>query len=95
MRAGAGPGRGGLCGGGRGERTGYFSAAEAAAAMGCRDHVLFLPDAANSACYQELYREYCQLYDYFGKGGNGVMERLYERKHSARQRAIEKKVNGL
>ena len=74
-----------------GESTGYLSAAEAADAMGCRDHVIFVPDEANSVCYQELYREYCQLYDYFGKGGNGVMERLYERKHSARQRAIEKR----
>ena len=48
----------------------------AAAAMGRRNEGVYQPIAANVAAYDELYREYHALHDYFGRGGNDVMHRL-------------------
>ena len=45
-------------------------------AMGDRCCKVFQPDAAKGQIYEQLFREYKMLHDYFGKGGNSVMERL-------------------
>ena len=37
---------------------------------------VYTPDPENQALYQKLYEEYVTLQDYFGRGGNAVMERL-------------------
>jgi L-ribulokinase len=36
----------------------------------------FTPDPAAHAVYEQLYSEYLQLHDYFGRGGNQVLKRL-------------------
>lgn len=38
----------------------------------------YYPIAENVKIYDALYREYKQLHDYFGAGGNAVMDRLYD-----------------
>ena len=48
----------------------------AAAAMGGREVGVYQPVPANVAAYDELYREYLELHDHFGRGGNEVMHRL-------------------
>jgi L-ribulokinase len=61
----AGPGNGG-----------YETIQDAASAM-ARPHVrTYHPTPAATAIYDELYREYLALHDYFGRGGNDVMKRL-------------------
>jgi L-ribulokinase len=59
----------------------------AAAAMGSVDRAVYRPVAAHVAAYDELYAEYTQLHDYFGRGGNDVMHRL-----AARRRAVSQAV---
>ena len=44
--------------------------------MGDRRCRIFEPNSKNQEIYDELYREYKRLHDYFGKGENTVMERL-------------------
>lgn len=44
--------------------------------MGDRRCQVFEPNAAHGQIYEQLFREYKTLHDYFGKGGNSVMERL-------------------
>ena len=46
------------------------------AVMGRLDADVYRPDAARADVYDELYAEYVQLHDYFGRGGNSVMHRL-------------------
>lgn len=48
----------------------------AAAAMGRTGAATHRPIPANVAAYDELYREYRTLHDYFGTGTNDVMHRL-------------------
>jgi L-ribulokinase len=36
----------------------------------------FSPIAQNQATYDQLYREYVTLHDYFGRGANDVMKRV-------------------
>lgn len=55
----------------------------AAAVMGKLDRARYLPDPARVAAYDELYAEYEQLHDHFGRGANDVMHRL----HALRVRA--------
>ena len=63
---------------------GYDSIFDAIGRMaGVRDTV-YTPHAQNHAIYGELFREYLQLHDHFGRGGNDVMKRL--RVLKARQR---------
>jgi L-ribulokinase len=50
----------------------------AAAAMGSRGPVVYLPDERDAAAYDLLFSEYLQLHDWFGRGGNDVMKRLRE-----------------
>ncbi|HLH60005.1 MAG TPA: ribulokinase [Streptosporangiaceae bacterium] len=54
----------------------YPDVPAAARAMGKVRREVYRPDPANAAVYDELYREYVTLHDYFGRGGNDVMHRL-------------------
>jgi L-ribulokinase len=49
----------------------------AAAAMGRCRRGAYTPDPTRAAVYDELYREYVTLYDYFGRGANEVLHRLH------------------
>jgi L-ribulokinase len=55
---------------------GYDSITEAARKMARVREESYRPIPANVAVYEKLYREYTELHDYFGRGGNGVMKRL-------------------
>jgi len=55
----------------------------AAAAMGSRGPVVYLPDEYDAAAYDLLFSEYLQLHDWFGRGGNDVMKRLRAARRSA------------
>jgi L-ribulokinase len=61
----------------------YPDVRAAAARMGRVERAVYTPDEAAAARYDELFDEYRQLHDYFGRGGNGVMRRL----HAMRRRA--------
>lgn len=54
----------------------YSNPVEASEHLAVRKATLWTPKAENVAAYEDLYREYCRLYDYFGTGGNDVMKRL-------------------
>ena len=58
------------------EATGFSDIFSAVDAMHCRDFIQYTPDPAAGAAYGKRYREYQTLSDYFGRGGNAVMERL-------------------
>lgn len=45
-------------------------------AMSVKDFDIYTPNRENHEAYNELYAEYMTLHDYFGKGGNRIMERL-------------------
>lgn len=51
---------------------------EAAARYARPNKGTYNPIPENVALYDALYREYKLLHDYFGKGGNAVMDRLYD-----------------
>lgn len=57
-------------------KGGYDSLVDAAAAMGRVRKDTYKPDPQRAAVYNQLYVEYLQLHDYFGRGGNDVMKRL-------------------
>ena len=57
---------------------GYDSIEQAAEEMGGTLPVVYKPDQERSCIYEELYREYKLLHDYFGRGANDVMKRLQE-----------------
>ena len=61
----------------------YPDVPAAAAVMGSRIDNVYLPDPANSAIYDEMYAEYRELHDYFGRGGNGLMRSLRQRRREA------------
>lgn len=54
----------------------YDTVAEASQNMGKKSEFEYLPISQNSVIYNELYREYEALHDYFGRGENQVMRRL-------------------
>ena len=54
----------------------YPDVPAAADVMGRLSRDVYRPDAARAEVYDELYAEYVQLHDYFGRGGNSVMHRL-------------------
>jgi L-ribulokinase len=54
----------------------YPDVPAAAERMGRIDRDRYRPDAARADVYDELYAEYVQLHDYFGRGANPVMHRL-------------------
>jgi L-ribulokinase len=49
----------------------------ASEAMGRLRRAVYTPDQTRAAAYDELYREYLTLYDYFGRGANEAMHRLH------------------
>ena len=55
--------------------------------MGRIDRDVYRPDPARAEVYDDLYAEYVQLHDYFGRGGNDVMKRL----KALRRKAIASK----
>lgn len=57
---------------------GYDSVFEAARAMGKIKDTVYEPVPENTRRYDQLFREYRTLHDYFGRGGNDVMKRLKE-----------------
>lgn len=61
-------------------RGGYDSIQDAAKQMARVRETSFRPCPERAAAYQDLYREYLELHDYFGRGGNDVMMRLKSRK---------------
>src|ERR1019366_2829350 len=54
----------------------YPDVPAAANVMGRLNSSVYQPDAARADVYDQLYAEYVQLHDYFGRGGNAVMHRL-------------------
>lgn len=58
------------------ERGGYSSIVEAARAMAKLKDKVYRPEPESVRVYEELYREYRLLHDYFGRGENDVMKRL-------------------
>jgi L-ribulokinase len=50
--------------------------ATAATVMGRKRQAAYTPDERRAASYDALYAEYSTLHDYFGRGGNEVMQRL-------------------
>jgi len=52
----------------------------AAAAMGRSDQGVYQPIAANVRAYDELFADYTELHDYFGRGSTDVMHRLKARR---------------
>ena len=63
-----------------GEQTGYKDIFAAVNAMADREFKIYEPDSLRQSAYEELFKEYMLLHDYFGKGGNQVMERLHEKR---------------
>lgn len=54
----------------------YPDVRAAGSVMGGRIRHAYTPDSARVEAYDELYAEYKQLHDYFGRGNNDVMRRL-------------------
>ncbi len=55
---------------------GYDTLLEATEKMGAPLDVTYTPNGDDSKIYDELYREYITLHDFFGRGKNNVMKRL-------------------
>jgi L-ribulokinase len=58
------------------EQGGFASIVEAAEAMAQVREDTFMPNEAHVRVYDQLYKEYKGLHDYFGRGENGVLKRL-------------------
>jgi len=58
------------------EAGGYDTIFEAAKHMARLKDVVYRPNPAHKAVYDQLYAEYLKLHDYFGRGQNNVMKRL-------------------
>jgi L-ribulokinase len=63
----------------------YPDVAAAAAQMGRVHRADVQPDPERADRYDELYAEYLQLHDWFGRGGNDVMHRLRAMRARARK----------
>jgi len=64
-----------------GENNGGYSTIMDAASAMCEPFAgTYQPNPENAALYDELYADYSELHDYFGRGGNDVMMRLRKRK---------------
>lgn len=62
---------------------GYDSIIDAAGKMARVKEETFKPIPEHVVVYEQLYREYSKLHDYFGRGANDVMKRLKRIKQSA------------
>lgn len=58
------------------EKSGYQDVCEATSKLGKLKDVIYKPIPENVSVYEELFREYQKLYNYFGKGENNVMKKL-------------------
>ncbi len=67
------------CAAGRAQ-GGWDTIAEAVRAMAPACEVTYRPVEEHAAVYDGLYREFCILHDYFGRGGNPVMQHLRAQK---------------
>ncbi|WP_125152641.1 FGGY-family carbohydrate kinase [Clostridium rectalis] len=56
--------------------TGYENANEVARNLGKIKNETFKPIKENVIIYNNLYKEYLNLHNYFGKGTNNIMKRL-------------------
>ena len=63
---------------------GYDTLSTAVRKMALPPAKIYKPISKNRAVYNELYGEYCRLYDYFGRGGNNVMKTLRSLRHKKR-----------
>jgi len=57
----------------------------AARAMGRSDKAMYQPIAENVKAYEELFADYTELHDWFGRGSTDVMHRLSARKRDLAQ----------
>jgi L-ribulokinase len=64
---------------------GYDSIFEASRQMASLRQKSYIPNPAAQKVYDQLYAEYIQLHDYFGRGANDVMKRLKAIKAAARK----------
>ena len=64
---------------------GYDTITEAAAKMAPASDRTYLPRAESAAVYQELYKTYTALHDYFGRGASDAMLRLRKLKEAAKR----------
>lgn len=60
------------------DNGGYDDVFKAAGVMGKLRDTVYHPIPENSRVYDQLYAEYSNLHDYFGRGANDVMKRLKE-----------------
>jgi L-ribulokinase len=63
----------------------YADVRAASEAMGAEPGAVYTPIPQNVAAYDELFREYRTLHDYFGRGTNEVMHRLKAIQRNATQ----------
>ena len=62
---------------------------EAAAKYAQPNGRVYQPNPKNVALYDALYREYRRLHDYFGTGGNNVMDRLYDIYYAGQELSLD------
>lgn len=74
---------------------GYDSVFEASKVMGKLKEVVYTPIPENSAVYDELFKEYSVLHDYFGRGTNDVLKRLKDIKKDAKEMKNHKKAHSF
>ena len=67
------------------ENGGYDDIKEAADNMGNIKDVVYSPNWENKAAYDQLYKEYEVLHDYFGRGINPIMNNLKKRMNECRR----------
>jgi len=65
---------------------GYDDLSEASTAMGRIKEVAYEPIEYNCTIYEQLYKEYIKLHDYFGKGDNDVMKLLRRMKREIKEK---------
>ena len=58
------------------EKSGYKDVCQAATQLGKLEDTVYNPIQENVEIYEELFKEYQKLYEYFGTGKNNVMKKL-------------------
>jgi L-ribulokinase len=71
------------------ERGGYASVIEAASKMARLKEETFVPNPFNVKIYEELYKEYVSLYEYFGRRTDSAMRRVKEVKDAVRTKSYQ------
>ena len=67
------------------EKGGFDNVVEASKIMGKVNDRYYKPNEENAKIYDELFKEYRILHDYFGRGENDVMKRLKNIKKSIKE----------